>query len=366
MPHVQKMHDRYKDRGLLLLAISYEEKNVLQPFLAANSYTMHVGSDPSRKVIDAFHIRGWPSTFLIDKEGKIAFVGGPYSVEPAIEKVLGLESSPQSLIDAYLEALTAKKPVAVRDTLTRLTEKAPSDFDLRAWAVARGGVAAGPNKPKKIAGEKVFARCVAATAKKDEKGRQKQLDLLAAAGPESFDLSTWARRSFGKTFPIKRGEFKKLLGGKQHAAAIDALMTRAPSSAILAAASRNPALKKYCGTKLASAKTFAKKGIMARGWVFSGHPPRDNKGFWRELSVSGMQMSKDRKRVVGILLGGSTVTTSQVDAFIADSLRRAFLMQAIAAGRKPKMAKMNKAVQKEEKRILRDLKGRYGSSTKKN
>ena len=123
MPHVQKMHDRYKDRGLLLLAISYEKKNVLQPFLTANSYTMPVGSDPSRKVIDAFHIRGWPSSFLIDKEGKIAFVGGPYSVEPAIEEVLGLESSPQSLLDLYLKALAAKKPAAIRDALTRLTEK---------------------------------------------------------------------------------------------------------------------------------------------------------------------------------------------------------------------------------------------------
>ena len=366
MPHVQKMHDRYKDRGLLLLAISYEEKNVLQPFLTANSYTMPVGSDPSRKVIDAFHIRGWPSSFLIDKEGKIAFVGGPYSVEPAIEKVLGLESSPQSLLDLYLKALGAKKPAAIRDTLTRLTEKAPADFDLRAWAAARGGVLVESNKPSKIAAEKVFARCVAATARKDEKERKKHLDLLAAAGPESFDLSIWARRTFGKSFPIKAGEFKKLLGGKQHAAAIEALMTRAPSSAILAAASKNSALKSHCETKLASEKTFAKKGIMARGWVFSGRTPRNNDGFWKELSVSGMQMSKDRKRVVGILLGGSTVTTSQVDGFIADSLRRAFLMKAIADGRKPKMARMEKAVRAEEKKILRDLEGRYGSTTKKN
>lgn len=372
MPHVQKMHDRYKDRGLLLLAISYEKKNVLQPFLTANSYTMPVGSDPTRKVIDAFHIRGWPSSFLIDKEGKIAFVGGPYSVEPAIEKVLGLESSPESLLDVYLKALVAKKPSAIRDALTRLTEKAPAEFDLRAWAAARGGVLAEsnkpskPNKPSKIAAEKVFARCVAATARKDDKERQKHLDLLAAVGPESFDLSTWARRTFGKSFPIKAGEFKKLLGGKQHAAAIEALMTRAPSSAILAAASKNSALKSYCGTKLASTKTFAKKGVMARGWVFSGRTPRDNDAFWKELSVSGMQTSKDRKRVVGLLLGGATVTTSQVDGFIADNLKRAFLMKAIANGRKPKMAKMKNAVRAEEKRILRDLEGRYGSTSKKN
>ena len=95
-------------------------------------------------------------------------------MEPAIEKVLGLESSPQSLLDAYLEALGAKKPAAIRDALTRLTEKAPADFDLRAGAAARGGALAESNKPGKIAAEKVFARCVAATAHKDEKERQKQ------------------------------------------------------------------------------------------------------------------------------------------------------------------------------------------------
>ena len=37
MPEVQKLHDRYRDRGLVVLAISYEPASVLQPFLKENS-----------------------------------------------------------------------------------------------------------------------------------------------------------------------------------------------------------------------------------------------------------------------------------------------------------------------------------------
>src|SRR5215475_4625317 len=74
MPEVQKLHDRYRDRGLVVLAISYEPASVLQQFLKENSYTMPVGSDPEKKVVSAYGIRSWPTTFVIGKDGKIAHV----------------------------------------------------------------------------------------------------------------------------------------------------------------------------------------------------------------------------------------------------------------------------------------------------
>ncbi|MBL8722934.1 MAG: TlpA family protein disulfide reductase [Planctomycetes bacterium] len=94
MPGIQKLHDRYRERGLTVLAISYETPEKMQPFLQANAYTMPVGSDPEKKTIAAYGISGWPTTILLDKEGKVAHVGSPYDAEEAVEKALGLEAGP--------------------------------------------------------------------------------------------------------------------------------------------------------------------------------------------------------------------------------------------------------------------------------
>src|SRR5688572_15058845 len=128
MPKVQEIHDRYKDRGLTVLAISYETLDVMRPFLEKNAFTMPVGSDPTKATVEAYGVRSWPSTFVIDRDGKIAFAGAPYGVEPAIEKALGLESSPGTLLTAWLSLPAKADAASARASLERLVEKAPADF----------------------------------------------------------------------------------------------------------------------------------------------------------------------------------------------------------------------------------------------
>ena len=98
MPGIQKLHDRYAERGLTVLAISYETPDVLQPFLTKNAFTMPVGSDPKKSTIGAYPIDGWPTTVLIGKDGKIAHVGSPYDAEAQVEKALGLEAGRRHLV----------------------------------------------------------------------------------------------------------------------------------------------------------------------------------------------------------------------------------------------------------------------------
>jgi len=107
MPGVQKLHDRYTDRGLTVLAISYEAEAVMQPFLTQHAYTMPVGSDPEKKTIGAYPISGWPTTVVIGKDGKIAHVGSPYDAEAAVEKALGLEAGEGALLTAYFDSQKA-------------------------------------------------------------------------------------------------------------------------------------------------------------------------------------------------------------------------------------------------------------------
>src|SRR5262245_6609193 len=108
MPRIQALHDRLKDQGLKVLGISYEPVNVIEPFAKSNGYTFALGSDPAKRVVEAYGVASWPTSIVIGKDGKIAHVGSPYDVEPAIEKALGLETSPAALLTAALDALASK------------------------------------------------------------------------------------------------------------------------------------------------------------------------------------------------------------------------------------------------------------------
>ena len=72
MPDLDALYRRFKDRGLVVLAISDEEVAKVKPFLAERNLTFPILLDPGRKVNDLFRIDGIPKTFVYDREGKLA------------------------------------------------------------------------------------------------------------------------------------------------------------------------------------------------------------------------------------------------------------------------------------------------------
>lgn len=362
MPHVQVLHDRYRDRGLTLLAISYEEPGVLRSFCDKNGYSFIVGSDPAKKVVGAYGVRGWPTSVLIGKDGKVAHVGTPYDLEAAVEKALGLEGDPAGVLTSWLESLRADDAKAQRAALARLVEKAPADFDLRSWAAANGGKAAtGTGAAAKIDGAKALLRCVA-TWKSAATDRQAALDTLAASDATAFDLATFARRAYGERFPITAAEMKKLLEEKRYDAALDAILDRKPPGPALALAARDRGLRELAGKRAPEMRSDAKKGVMIRDWVLVNRQPKDNEGFWRELSVSGMALSDDKKTVKGVLVGGASVTKAAAPAFVQDRFARALVCEALAAGREPKLKGLDDEIRKEEQKVRSGLESKYGGT----
>ena len=103
---------------------------------------------------------------------------------------------------------------------------------------------------------------------------------------------------------------------------------------------------------------------MIQEWVFAGVQAKDNESFWRELSVSGMSTSEDKKTIEGMIVGGKLVTRAMAAGFVRDNLRRALAMEAVASGKKAKLKGVDAAAKKERTRILRDLHGRYGKPGK--
>jgi thiol-disulfide isomerase/thioredoxin len=361
MPIVQKLHERYKDRGLRVLAISYEADDVLQPFLAKNAYTMTVGSDPTKKVVNAYAIKSWPTSILIDKEGKIARIGDPYSIEAAIEKALGLEASPASLLTAAIGALAAKDKKRMRETLERLIDKEPEAFDLKAWSTDAGGAAtaSAPAAPAKGDPGEVLDRCVADWNAKDPTARAAALAALAAVAPAAFDLSSWAKRHLGAEFPMTDKELKQMLEGKSYDSVVEALIGRNPPAAVVAAAAKSKELRDYCAKKGEEARTFAKKALMIENWVLAGKQAKDNEGFWAELSVNGISMSADKKSVLGVIVGATAVTKANAAGFARGQFSRAIVMDSLAVGKEPKLAGLAAAVAKEREAQLKVLENRY-------
>ena len=80
MPSMQRLHERFKNQGLVVLAISEDTggASLVAPYLKKHSLTFPVGLDPKSSVATLYGVWSVPSTFIIDKRGNRAFfANGP-------------------------------------------------------------------------------------------------------------------------------------------------------------------------------------------------------------------------------------------------------------------------------------------------
>jgi thiol-disulfide isomerase/thioredoxin len=71
MPDLDALYQRYKDQGLLVLAISDEDSAKVTAFLASHGVSYPILLDPGRKVNELFHVDGIPKSFIYDRQGKL-------------------------------------------------------------------------------------------------------------------------------------------------------------------------------------------------------------------------------------------------------------------------------------------------------
>jgi len=71
MPDLEALYNRFKDQGLVILAISDEGVGKVQPFISERKITYPVMLDPGRKVNDLFQVEGIPKSFVYNREGKL-------------------------------------------------------------------------------------------------------------------------------------------------------------------------------------------------------------------------------------------------------------------------------------------------------
>ncbi len=81
------MQKKYQDKGVVLVALSDEPKTKVWPYISKHKLPYIVGGD-ARSTLEAFGIKGFPTMFLLDPEGKVAWVGHPMQVEESLDKLL--------------------------------------------------------------------------------------------------------------------------------------------------------------------------------------------------------------------------------------------------------------------------------------
>jgi peroxiredoxin len=96
MPAMQEIYEKYEDKGLILLAVNNTHQDNLSDvidFVSENRLTFPVLLDTEGFVSNKYQVQALPSTFFIDKTGKISeiVIGGPMSETLIESKIKELE-----------------------------------------------------------------------------------------------------------------------------------------------------------------------------------------------------------------------------------------------------------------------------------
>jgi cytochrome c biogenesis protein CcmG, thiol:disulfide interchange protein DsbE len=93
LPELQALHKQYEPRGLRVVGVSVDETGTdssVREYAQELGITYSILRDPDQRVYSAFSIVGVPASFLIDREGRIAWMlYGPFtSTNPELQRAL--------------------------------------------------------------------------------------------------------------------------------------------------------------------------------------------------------------------------------------------------------------------------------------
>jgi len=244
IPHLTELQKKFKDKGVTFVGISDETAGKVEPFVKKMGDKMDyvVALDSDRKTsgdyMGAYGQNGIPTAFIVDKQGRIAWVGHPMSgLDTAIEEIVAgtydlaaaqkefegraaKEAKMQELNQAfmkYMEAASkadAKGLAELGKPLLDMADKDPQILNAIAWniltapqiktrdtafalEVAKAAVTA--SKEKNPAVLDTYARALFDSGKKSEAvAQQKKAIALAPAAQKAEMEDTLKKYEAGK------------------------------------------------------------------------------------------------------------------------------------------------------------------------
>ncbi len=93
MPSMQRLYEKFRDRGLTVVAINqWEDPDLVFEFVGRLSLepTFPILFDRESRVAEQYGVKGLPTTYLIDREGNIRFqaIGGREFDHPEVEALI--------------------------------------------------------------------------------------------------------------------------------------------------------------------------------------------------------------------------------------------------------------------------------------
>ena len=86
-PEMEKLHKAYAFRGLTILAVSVDEKRAnMDRFLKANKVSFAAIRDAEQKLVAAADVQTMPTSFLIDRSGKVRFIHNGFRGEQTVKE----------------------------------------------------------------------------------------------------------------------------------------------------------------------------------------------------------------------------------------------------------------------------------------
>ena len=74
-PAMEALHKAYSEKGLVIVAVNVDEnRSDMDNFLTRNPATFLVLRDAAQKLVETAGIKAMPTSFLVDREGKVRFV----------------------------------------------------------------------------------------------------------------------------------------------------------------------------------------------------------------------------------------------------------------------------------------------------
>ena len=99
MPFFDQLYRELSEKGLEVVAINVDEDNqTARDYLNKNPVSYPISLDPQGNCPKSFDVKAMPSSYLIDKSGKIRLIH------------LGFRDEDQALLRSQIEALLTEKP----------------------------------------------------------------------------------------------------------------------------------------------------------------------------------------------------------------------------------------------------------------
>ncbi|MGH1017520.1 thiol-disulfide oxidoreductase ResA [Bacillus mycoides] len=93
MPYMNELYPKYKEKGVEIIALDADETDIaVKNFVKQYDLKFPVAIDKGQKIIGTYGVGPLPTTFLIDKEGKV------------VEQIIGEQTKEQ--LEEYLKKIT--------------------------------------------------------------------------------------------------------------------------------------------------------------------------------------------------------------------------------------------------------------------